>query len=651
MRLKKTNTSHIRTPTYRVRRKKQGLAARGSPHSFSDSTGELFSDFFTDLAFWRAHFKVLVIFFGFTFLSLPLMANEIPESEPDYTSTQEDLTAFIRRGMDRDHVKGLSLALVDGGRVVWQQGFGWADEKNRVPATADTLYRLDSVSKIFTATEILRLYGQGRLRLDEPLTEALPGFSIHNRFKQTPPITLRSLLAHHSGMPADYQQGMWVEKAEPLSLLAVDLKDDYLVAPPQSFYKYSDLDYSLLGRVIEKETGQPFDCVMRDDLLRPLGMVDSTFNLDPDVRGRMAKGYFEGRETAPLYLRDIPAGGMVSSAADMARFLCFLFTDRPSQVRSKALGMMYEEQYPGLPLDFGHHVGLGWMLNGEMPGTQDLAWHDGDYEPYFCRVALLTKEKLGVVVLSNTGESRLLVREAALRALKLMRQAKTGVPADLTPPKTVMPALLKVPEETIDRYVGYYSGIGKAAEISRGGDHLKADLMNHQFDLVPTAENRFIPRIMILFFPIHIPQYGVEFTTVEGREVAILSGLGDPVVFEKIKPESIPWAWRECLGRYRLDDPDGETKFEDMRLEDREGLLTVDAKITSKVFNVKDTDYLITLESISNSDAVVAGLFYPDGDTVHASRVDGQIHLYYAGLKFTKLDAPGCCSGDKVVSR
>ncbi len=175
--------------------------------------------------------------------------------------------------------------------------------------------------------------------------------------------------------------------------------------------------------------------------------------------------------------------------------------------------------------------------------------------------------------------------------------------------------------------------------------------MDHQFDLVPTAENKFIPRIMILFFPIHIPQYGVEFTRVEGKDVAILSGLGDPVVFEKIQPALIPLAWRQCLGKYRLDNPDGETQFKDMSLEDREGLLTVNAKITSKVFDITDTDYLITLQSISNDDAVISGLFYPDGDTVHASKEDGKIRLYYAGLRFTKTDPPGCCSNSEVASK
>jgi CubicO group peptidase (beta-lactamase class C family) len=579
-------------------------------------------------------------------------ADEVLVSTPDYTSVQENLTAFIRKGMGEDNVKGLSLALVDGGQVVWSAGFGLSDEKNKIPATADTLYRVDSVSKVLTAVEIMRLAAQGKIGLDETLEEAIPGFSIHSRFQDAKPITVRSLLAHHSGIPADYHQGMWVENAESLAQLTHDLKQDYLVAPPQSFYKYSDLDYSLLGRIIELKSRRPFAEAIRANLLEPLGMDSSTFDLNAAVRAQMSRGYQRGRETPPLYLRDIPAGGMVSSANDMARFLRFLFTGQPSLMGQGVLDSMYTEQYAGLPLDFGHHIGLGWMLNGlGVDDSKTLAWHDGDYVPYFCRVALFTKEKLGVVVLSNTAESRLLVEETALRALKLMRQAKYGVPANLAPPQTVMPALVDVPEDKINRFVGFYSGIGKAAEISEGGTHLRADLMNHQFDLVPTAENKFIPRIMILFFPIHLPQYGVEFATVEGKDVAILSGLGDPVVFEKIHPAPIPDSWKECLGPYQLDNPDGETQFKDMSLEDRGGILTVKAKITSKVFDITDTDYLITLESISDDDAVISGLFYPDGDTVHASRVNGHIQLYYAGLRFTKTDSLESGSRDLVASK
>jgi CubicO group peptidase (beta-lactamase class C family) len=558
----------------------------------------------------------------------------------DYASTENDLTSFIRQGMDRDHVRGLSIALVDGDTVVWQAGFGVADEKNKTPATPDTLYRVDSVSKVLTAVEVVRLFGRGRLGLDEPLSRALPGFSIQSRFKGVKPITLRSLLAHHSGLPADYHQGMWVENPESLAQLVGDLKQDYLVAPPQSFYKYSDLDYSLLGRVIELKTRRSFAQAMRDDLLEPLGMDSSTFDPDPAVQASMAKGYRQGRETAPLNLRDIPAGGLVSSAGDMAKFIRFLFTDEPSLLGVKALDSMYQEQYAGLPLDFGNHIGLGWLLNDE-DLSGGLAFHDGDYNPYFCRVAVLPREKLGVVVLSNTSESHVMGRETAIRALRLMRQAKFGVPAGLNQPKTVMPKLITVPKEKLAGYVGSYSGIGTAAVITQDGSHLRGDLMGHSFDLVPTSQNSFIPRVMILFFPIHLPEYTIEFTTIQDKDLIILGGLGAPVVFEKIRPVPLPPAWKGWLGKYRLEDPDGATQFKDMTLEEKDGLLTFNARITSRVFDVTDTAYRIALEPLSDDDAVVSGLVYPDGDTVHLSRKDGQVHLYYAGLRFTKLETPG----------
>jgi CubicO group peptidase (beta-lactamase class C family) len=587
-------------------------------------------------------------FLPFAVMALLLLPAPVPAEEPsqtDYAPVKKDLVSFIRREMDRQHVKGLSLALVDGSRAVWGEGFGFADESRKIPATADTLYRLQSVSKIFTAVEIMRLAEQGLVRLDQPLTQYLPEFYIQSRFKQALPITLRSLLAHHSGIPASYLPGMWVENEESLAQLVEYLAEDYLVSPPQTLYKYSNLDYCLLGRVIERQTGRPFAEALKEDLLEPLGMDSSTFDLTPGVKERLAKAYCDGKETPPVFLRDVPTGGMVSSADDMARFLQFLFTGAESPVKTATIEAMYQEQYGGLPLDFGHKVGLGWQLSGlDIPGSEITAWHDGVYPPYTCQVAVLPKEKLGVVVLSNTAEVRKgFGEELVTRALKLMLEAKAGVRADLSKPKAVMPKLVQVPEEKINRYVGYYSGFGKAARISKGGSHLRADLMDNQFDLIPTSENKFIPRVTALFFDIHIPQYSVEFTQVEGKDVAILTGKKEPLVFEKINPMPIPHSWEECLGKYQMDDPDGDTEFKDMTLEEKDGLLTVNAKVTCRVFYVKDVDYKIAVEPISDEDLVVMGLFYPNGDTIHATRENGQIRLYYAGLRFTKTDNPGKC--------
>lgn len=196
------------------------------------------------------------IVLGFSFVLLisgcagtPLRPTNIARN--DYEPAKQYLSAAIKQDMAKHDVKGLSIALVDDQKVVWAEGFGYADVANQVPATADTMYRIGSISKVLTATEIMRLVEQGKVELDRPVTDYVPEFSIHNRFADSKPITLRALLAHHSGLPSDVLKGMWVDHPVPLAEYVTALRDESLASPPQSLYKYSNIGFSLLGRVIE----------------------------------------------------------------------------------------------------------------------------------------------------------------------------------------------------------------------------------------------------------------------------------------------------------------------------------------------------------------------------------------------------------------
>src|SRR5690242_9381266 len=126
-----------------------------------------------------------------------------PIEAGDYRYLGEYLDWMIHAEMRRRDVPGVSIAVVDDQRVVFARGYGMADVANKVPATPETLYRAGSLSKLITATEIMRRIDAGELDLDDPITKHLPRFSIENRFSGAKPITLRSLLAHHSGLPSD----------------------------------------------------------------------------------------------------------------------------------------------------------------------------------------------------------------------------------------------------------------------------------------------------------------------------------------------------------------------------------------------------------------------------------------------------------------
>ncbi|RMD95782.1 MAG: class A beta-lactamase-related serine hydrolase, partial [Calditrichaeota bacterium] len=116
----------------------------------------------------------------------------------DYAPVVQKLQAFIEYQMQDKNLPGLSIALVDGQQTVWAKGFGYADRDKKTPATAETVYRIASVSKLFTDIAIMQMVERGELDLDVPITTYLPDFRPKNPFGK--PITLRQLMSHHSGL-------------------------------------------------------------------------------------------------------------------------------------------------------------------------------------------------------------------------------------------------------------------------------------------------------------------------------------------------------------------------------------------------------------------------------------------------------------------
>jgi CubicO group peptidase (beta-lactamase class C family) len=588
--------------------------------------------------------KTLPFFLLAFFSSQTVFAQGTPAT-PDYGAAEKDLSAFIPKQMRKAGVQGLSIALVDDTGVLWTQGFGYADAEKKIPATADTLYPTGAPAKLLTAGEILKLEGEGRLRLDDPIQRHVPGFSIHSRFQNEKPITLRALLANHSGLPAFFIRGSMAAEPENLADFVADLKSDYLTDPPQTLYKYSYVDYDLLGRVVELKRKTDFAQAMEEDWLKPLGMASSTFRLTPDVEWRMAKGYLRGKETPFLRLREVPATGLVSSARDMARFLCFALgaslAGGRAPLRPEESKVMFQPQFGGDPMNFGHEVALGWMLSGlEVEGSQGTAWQDGVYPPYVSEAAVLYRQKLGVVFLANSEEAIKIEDDILKRALKLMLNAKYGLGLSLEKKKIRMSPTVKVPRETLDRDTGFYSAAGQLTPVRRSGDHLSTVLLHTGLDLVPISQNTFVPRFMFLFFfPIDFPENAMTFSNVEGHDITVFNGFTYPIVLEKIQPVRIPESWQKREGEYEQENPEDWLRLEKISLGEREGFLTVTLRASFPAFDIQNREYQVALQPISDEDAIVPGLFYGDEGTLHAVGENGLTRVFYSGYWFRKKSA------------
>ena len=166
--------------------------------------------------------------------------------------------ARIPELMAEQDIPGLAVALVDGDRVLWAEGFGHTDRDGSSPVTADTIFSVQSMSKLFTATAVMQAVGAGRLRLDEPITSYLPDFTVHSAFEDHPErkITLRMLLSHTAGFTHEAPVGNNFE-LDPGDFddHVRSISDTWLRFPIGTGYAYSNLGIDLAGYIVGRVSG------------------------------------------------------------------------------------------------------------------------------------------------------------------------------------------------------------------------------------------------------------------------------------------------------------------------------------------------------------------------------------------------------------
>lgn len=549
----------------------------------------------------------------------------------DYAAVWTYLNRRIPREMDRYQVKGLSIALVDERGVLWAQGFGMADSQKGVPAQSDTLYRIGSVTKPLTALIVLRLQEQGLLDIDDPLKDYLPEFSIHNRFHDRRPITLRALLSHHSGLPSDRLAGMWVDAPASLDELVGQISNESMASAQETQYRYSNLGYSLLGRVIEVVTRKPYAQVVEDELFGPLQMRASAVSSGSEALTGLAAGYRAGKPYPILPLRDLPAGAIASSVDDLAGVLTLLLRYGDGYLSAESIAEAFRPQYPGLPLDFGHEVGFDWQLDGlNLPGGERVAWHNGTAYPHQAHVALLREQGLAVVILSNTMEASRFITDLGRDALALLLAAKRGGVADLGKGAAKNPVRVELSAQALGQYAGRYTVLGQLAEFRSVDNHLETHLWDRSIEMLPTGPGAFTLRTRALgVFPVPLNQLQLKFEHVAGYDVAVLRGITAPLVFTRIPKNPVPEAWRQRLGAYRVDTRGEAFEIRRLELGMEQGLLVADTSVSDLLTGNGETRIRMPLIPVSDDEAVLWGVANGEGGTL---RYVGQGRLYYSGF-------------------
>src|SRR5579864_2008357 len=235
----------------------------------------------------------------------------------DYAAVARALQPFIQHELAEKQLPAISIALVDDQQIVWAQGFGFADPEAKVPATASTIYRAGSVSKLFTDIGTMQLVESGELQLDVPIPDYLPDFHPKNSYGT--PITLRELMAHRSGLVREPPVGNYFDPTEPTLAATVNsLNETSLVYQPGTHTKYSNAGIAVAGYVLQQRGGEPYAKYLKHAVLQPMGMATSAFELEPRLAPDLAKAFmwtYDGRTfTAPTFQLSIrPAGSLYTS--------------------------------------------------------------------------------------------------------------------------------------------------------------------------------------------------------------------------------------------------------------------------------------------------------------------------------------------------
>jgi D-alanyl-D-alanine carboxypeptidase len=372
------------------------------------------------------------------------------------------------------HQPGVAAGIVNDQELAWSAGFGFADLASERRPDQDTLFRVGSITKTFTATAIMQIRDQGKLRLDDPLVRHIPEFSAARaRFGTVEDVTLRRLLTHRSGLvgepPLDHWQTLNFPSVEEM---IAALPNTEVVIAPDSAFKYSNLAFALLGEVVARVSGRPYVDYVQSEILAPLGMNSSTFAVSEALRPRLATGYdpspFADAPQAskhPIINGMASAGQLYSSVADLAKWVALQFrTDVPAREGEQVLaGRSVAEMHQPNAMEPNWDAGycLSWM--GIRRGDNVYLGHGGGIHGFITQVLFNLQHRVGAIVLTNSGAGvpQAIALEMLERVLPAAKQAasQTRAARPVTTPAAWLPLL------------GYYSaGIGGMLSVQcRGG--------------------------------------------------------------------------------------------------------------------------------------------------------------------------------------
>ena len=388
------------------------------------------------------------------------------EVKMDYTEAFKLVEVWLEAQKDFDQLPGLTAIVIEDQEVLWSGAVGLSNVEKNVKAEPSTLYSICSISKLFTSVAIMKLYDEGKLRLDDRVSDLLPAYKLEQKYTESSPITIRSLLTHSSGLPREAAYPYWTGPDFPFpSREQIDskLSEQETLYPASTYFQYSNLGLTLLGEIVEEISGVPYDEYVEQNILKPLGLSDTRTELPEQLYGNeLAIGYsamarIGKREKVNFFQANgiKPAAGFSSNVQDLGKFASWQFRLRDTTVTEilRPSTIKYMQNVHWTDPDWKTTWGLGFVV---YKGADGNTWvgHGGNCPGYQSTLQIDLKNKRAFSVMINANGTN--PAKYANGINEIMKKVKI--------PKKEEPSEDKIEKKNLQEYVGYYNPMPWSSE-------------------------------------------------------------------------------------------------------------------------------------------------------------------------------------------
>ncbi len=394
-------------------------------------------------------FIFFLFILGLTFYSclqpkqpiIPVPVEVAPGQKVKHDSFQAAISRFeaqLSQDVAKDGIGSISAGIVIGNKVVWANGFGWADIERQTPANAETIYRTGSISKSFTAVLMMLMIEEGYFKLDDPVEKYFPEIdNLADKPENGEPITFRLLASHTAGLirepklkgAATGPIGLWEDR-----ILASIPETSYQSLPGEK-YSYSNIGFGILGLAVSRAVGRPFMDLVEEYIFDPLGMRNSFFILSEKHLPHLAMGYVHGRDGSvnPDYPAKehagrgykVPNGGIYSTVKDLLKFVAAMTGSLSPNIFSEGTRLeLIKRQTP----EEGGGYGLGFSIRTDEDGFTSIG-HGGSVAGYNAGMVFDPESKIGVVIFRNYNRGKTNLGLSIRALLKELASSGERLPA------------------------------------------------------------------------------------------------------------------------------------------------------------------------------------------------------------------------------